>query len=66
MKYKLIKDASRKELPWLINAIKKGTIVYSFSGCTYGCCNYSAYTFDPNGEGQFFELPTGFVEKVPG
>ncbi len=66
MKYKTTEDIGCDDYPWLEDDIEKGTIVYSFTGCTYGCISPygTAFTFTKDALEPFFELPDNSVEKV--
>ena len=51
-----------------IPAIAKGTVVYSYDGCTYGCVDYDkceAVTFDEDGRQAFFEIPRDALTEAP-
>jgi hypothetical protein len=58
MKLILTRGVLRAECPWLDDNMAEGTVVYLFSGCTYGCIGRfgmavsMAFNTDP-----FFELP---------
>ncbi len=56
--YKLTRDVTPEECPWLDRSFVKGTIMYEYSGCTYGCVGPTgtAMTLVENTE-PFYEIP---------
>jgi len=65
MQYELTRDVTRKECDWLEEDMKKGTLVYRFSGPTYGCIGYSGIACCmEEGENPFFELPFGALSEI--
>ena len=57
-KYTVIRDITTEECPWLENTILKGQIVYSYTGCTYGCIGHNGKAVSLElGVDPFFELP---------
>lgn len=61
--YRLTRDVTKKECNWLDRKFKKGELVYSYSGATYGCISYNGSAFTlVEGETPFFELPDDAVE----
>lgn len=48
---------------WLEKTVPVGTIVYRYTGPTYGAVRELAVTLDPNGGTPFFELPYNAVEE---
>ena len=65
-KYKLNRKVTTTECDWLMRDFKKGEVVYSYSGATYGCISYlgTACTLDETGGGEFFELPNDALDTV--
>ena len=63
--YILIRDVTQLECDWLERPFKKGDIVYSYTGFTYGCISDtgSAFTLFEN-KYPFFELPNDAVEQL--
>ena len=61
--YTLTRNVTKKECDWLDRSLKKGEIVYEYTGPTYGCIsgNGSAFTLTKN-ETPFFELPDDAVQ----
>lgn len=63
MKYKVIRNITNKECHWVDKDIKKGTIVYKFIGCTYGCCGDGIpITFEK--DGPFIEVPSDALKEI--
>ncbi len=58
----LTRDVKKSECSWLDVDMKKGEIVYLYTGCTYGCCRDEAYTYQ-EGKTPFFELPNDAVKR---
>jgi hypothetical protein len=60
---KILRDVTTKECPWLDKTIKKGTIMFEFTGHTYGCCSSDGtpLTHDPDGEIPFMEVPNNAI-----
>jgi len=65
MKYKVIKYIAKKKYPWLPHGIKKGTILYSYPSCTYGCISPKgeAITFIED-QTPFYEVPKDSIKKI--
>ncbi len=62
MKKIILKDLTTNEFPWLDNDIKKGTIVYEYTGCTYGVISPEGISVSyENGICPFFEVPRNSV-----
>lgn len=58
----LNRDVTTQECDWLDEEIKKGTTVYEFHGCTYGCVSPGgvAVTLE-DGKAPFFEIPADSI-----
>ncbi|TGP29083.1 hypothetical protein EN828_10290 [Mesorhizobium sp. M2D.F.Ca.ET.185.01.1.1] len=56
-KFKLTRDVTRDECLWLDADIAAGTIVYSYSGYTYGCIGPGGRAVTLERDGPFVELP---------
>jgi hypothetical protein len=54
---KLNRDLTSDELPWLSQDCVKGTTVYEYKGCTYGCIDKGIAVSLVEGETPFFEVP---------
>jgi len=65
MKYEVARTVTTEECDWLEEDIKQGTIVYKFSGATYGCIgpNGTAVSLT-KGENPFFELPYDSLKLI--
>jgi len=67
MPYKLIEKMTKKKVPHInakiIKSLKKGTIIYPYTGCTYSCCKWDAYTLIL-GKIPFFDMPDKYIEVV--
>jgi hypothetical protein len=65
-KYKVKREVTRTECPWLHENINEDTIVYRCVQWTYGCIgpNGIAVTLDKDGGYPFFELPYLALEKI--
>lgn len=59
----LTRNVTNKECPWLSKPYKKGTIVYKFYGCTYGCIADGIACSEEKDENPFFELPENAVRE---
>lgn len=57
------RDITTGECPWLDEDIKKGTVVYEYEGCTYGCIGKGMACTLIEGEDPFFELPIDCLSK---
>lgn len=57
MKYRVNRDVTRKECPWLNDTVKKGITVYRYHGATYGCVATGIAVSLEDGQIPFFELP---------
>lgn len=57
--FRITRKLTPKECHWLSKPIEKGTVMYAYTGCTYGCCSSSgtALTLDPKGGTPFTEIP---------
>lgn len=65
MIYKTNRALTLKECPWLDDEIKKGIIVYKYTGYTYECVSESGTACSmKEGESPFFELPTDSLDGV--
>lgn len=75
--YVAIRDVDLIECPWLEPPVKKGEIVYAFTGHTYGVTRAGyigrrfdslpktiVVTRDANGGLPFFELPLEALQKI--
>lgn len=64
-RFKLIRDVSKKECPWLEKDYKKDDVVFYYSGYTYGCISYMGVPCsDKLDEGPFFEMPENSLEEI--
>ena len=64
-KYRLIRDVTKKECPWLDRTFKEGETVYYYSGYTYGCVNFNGVPCSEKlDENPFFELPENALEEI--
>ena len=63
MKYKVTRDLTRDEL-FGADAIKKGDIIFSFGGCTYGCIGEGIACSREAGLNPFFEMPIDAIEAI--
>jgi len=64
-KYRLIRDVTKKECPWLDRTFKEGETVYYYSGYTYGCISFNGIAVcEKLDENPFFELPENALEEV--
>jgi hypothetical protein len=63
---RVTRDVTKEECHWLKHDIIAGTIVYRFTGHTYGCVSYTgqAVTDDPTGDYPFYELPNNALEEI--
>lgn len=59
MKYIVARLVTTDECPWLPEAVKPGTVVYDYTGATYGAINRVMGTpiSFVEGEGPFYEMP---------
>lgn len=58
MTYKVIRDITKEECPWLDNTIAAGTTLYKCTQPTFGCIGGGiAVTYDSRGNYPFFEVP---------
>jgi hypothetical protein len=64
----LNRDVTRTECPWLKEDLEAGTVVYEFSGHTYGVISYTGVPVQWKDEGNehFFEVPMDAVNWEPG
>lgn len=64
--YKAIRDIEVEECNWLPEPVKKGEILYGYSGVTYGCIssNGLAVTRSKRGGPPFFEVPNNAIERI--
>lgn len=58
------RDVTPEECLWLSETVVKGTIVYQFDGCLYGCIGYTGVPVSDYGPYAypFYELPATAVE----
>ena len=64
-KYRLIRDVTKKECPWLDRTFKEGETVYYYSGYTYGCISFNGIAVcEKLDENPFFELPENALEEI--
>ena len=63
-KYKLIRDITKKECPWLDRTFKKDEIVYKYTGYTYGCISEGLAVSEKLNETPFFELTYAALEEI--
>ena len=64
IKYKLIRDVTKKECPWLDRTFKEGEILYKYTGYTYGCIDEGLAVSEKLNETPFFELPYDALEEI--
>ena len=66
MKYLVKRNIGKTICPWLDSRIREGTVVYEYTGYTYGCISDTgvAVTFKEGVE-PFFELPLDFLIPQP-
>lgn len=65
MKYEVVRNVTKKECPWLDKDLKKGDVVFSYKGYTYGCISPKGMAFTVvEDETPFFELPMNSVKKI--
>lgn len=64
--YQAVRNVEITECYWLQEAVKKGEILYGYSGVTYGCCSSSGLvvTRDRHGNEPFFEVPSDSIERI--
>lgn len=63
-KLKVTRKVTQEECDWLDEDIEEGTVVYEYSGCTYGCCGDGRpVTMEP-GQTPFFEMPEDALEEI--
>ena len=64
--YRVIRDVSWRECPWLKSPVSEGTIVYKFLQPTYGVVSNdgTAVCLDAEGNYPFMELPTEALEEI--
>jgi hypothetical protein len=65
MKYKITRELKKSEYRWLDQDIPKGTVVFSYEGCTYGCISDrgQAVTLKEN-TNPFYEVPKDALENI--
>lgn len=64
-KYKITRNLTQDECPWLDEKIGQGSTMYSFHGCTYGSIGDGvALTFDSSGGNPFIEIPFDAIVKA--
>lgn len=57
LKYELTRDVTKDECTWLDADLAKGTIVYKYSGITYGCISPRGRAVSVEIGGPFLEIP---------
>ena len=63
--YIAVRDVEIEECHWLHKPVKKGEILYGYSGPTYGCIGAgSVVTRDQQGNTPFFELPSDAIKRI--
>ena len=62
--YKVIRDVTRAECPWLGTRIEEGTRVYPYKGCTYGCVGAGVAVTLVRDKTPFFELPRDALKRI--
>lgn len=55
--YRLIRDVTQEECPWLDRDFEMNEVVYAYWGPTYGCIGEGSAVSLKRGETPFFELP---------
>lgn len=65
IKYKFIRNVSRKECSWLDKDFQKGDEIFKYSGYTYGCISLSGIACcEEKGKEPFFEIPTNALNLL--
>lgn len=65
MIYKVTRDITPKECPWLDKTIVTGTIVHEYNGYTYGCIAPEGIAVTTvKDETPFFEVPFAALDSV--
>lgn len=63
-RFRVTRDVTREECPWLDRKIKAGRILYEYLGDTYGCITSSGTACTVRlGVTPFFEVPTSAIEE---
>lgn len=61
------REVTRAECPWLDSDIAPWTVVYPYTGCTYGCISQTGKAVSlKDGEEPFFELPLDAIMPAYG
>ncbi len=62
MKYRVTRVLTRKEASNIEGIIRKGDVVYRYTGCTYGCISPmgTAVSIEEN-KNPFFEMPNDSI-----
>lgn len=65
MKYILKRTLTTTECPWLLNNIKKDTIIFEYTKYTYGCISPTGIACSlKQDEEPFFEVPRNSIKVV--
>ncbi len=57
----LNRAVTKEECPWLNKDLKKGKVVYKYTGYTYGCIGRGVAVSDKPGKTPFYEVPHSAV-----
>lgn len=64
-KFKLTRDVTKKECPWLDRDYKKGEELFEYAGHTYGCISPNGIACsDKDQESPFYEIPKDSLERI--
>lgn len=64
MKFILTRTVTTKECNWLSRGYSKGTVVFAYSGYTYGCISDNGTAVSLDGDVPFFELPIDALKRI--
>ena len=64
-RFELTRDVTTEECDWLARTVPAGTIVYEYTGSTYGAITFSGVACSMDGDTPLFELPRDALEGVP-
>lgn len=53
----LTRDVTQDEAWWLTRTLKKGEVLFVYSGCTYGAITPDGTPMSEDGDPPFFEVP---------
>ena len=61
--YRVTRDVTQTECPWLDRDFKTGETVYRYDGATYGCISgHGIAVTEKSGEDPFMEFPRSALE----